>query len=104
MSISAHTSVIPAFTMTSSNMFPQPSKVLVFHGFVQAYHRISQKVKFQIFFESHNGFGVFDEPWDAILGFGPMYKKLFSYILVSVFAYRDPWCSLCYILIRKTSV
>ena len=81
-----------------------PPRVLIFHGFVQTYLLSAQKVTFQIFFESYNGFGVSDELWDTIPGFWNSVQKLFSYVLILVFARGDPSCSLWYILIRQTSL
>ena len=56
---------------------PPPPRVLIFHGFVQTYFISAQKMRFQIFFESNNGFGVSDELWDTIPGFWTSVQKTF---------------------------
>ena len=47
---------------------------------------------------------VSDELWDTMPGFRTSVQKLFSYVLILVFAQGDPSCSLCYILIRLISL
>ena len=44
---------------------------------MQTYYVFTHTVKFQIFLESYNGFGVFDELWDTSPGFWTCLQKLF---------------------------